>query len=203
MTMLPGGSAEAFFGTPPEAKEYEALLVNALDVLVKEGRITPYYLIYLETDVINGEPSWVFESSSGNYAVSKTGKIYIFVQVDYILLEDFYEQADASKKSFEKFLVGVLTADVTGNNVNIRKEPNANGDVLLKVSKSAGNVVVAEKIAVKDSSGQDWYKVLYYYDEGMFIGTYENAYISGQYIKTRDITGQEKSDLKFRFDRDV
>ena len=185
--------------TPPEAKELEALLA---DTLIQRGRITGNDLVFSETEIINGEQGWAFHSpSSGYYAVSETGIMYIFVQVDYITLEEFYGQADSLDGKLEKLLTGAFTADVTGENVNIRNEPNTKGDVLLKVSESAGNVVVVEKKVVKDKSG-DWYKVLYYYDDGMFMGTYVDAYIFGKYIKIRNISEDEKSALRFRLDRD-
>ena len=184
--------------TPPEAEKLEALLVDAL---IQKGRMTHNALVFSETEVINGEQSWTFDSPSGVYAVSKTGRMYIFVQVDYVPLEEFFEQTDASKEGLEKFLAGVFTADVTGENVNILNSPDAKGKSILKLSKSGGSYVIVDKQPVRDDLGQYWYKVIYYYDE-MLTGTYEDAYIPGKFINVRNITEDEKSVLRFRLDRD-
>jgi hypothetical protein len=194
------GYADDFRQTPPEAEKLEATLTGAL---IERGRIEQNPLVFSETEVINGEQSWVFHSQNSSiYAISETGKMYIFVQVDYVPLEEFFERADASNRFLEKYLAGVLAADVTSNNIDIRKTPNKKGETLVTLSQSAGNVVIVDKQVAKDESGQDWYKVLYYYDEGMFIGTYEDAYIAGRFISVREISKDEKSALKFRLDRD-
>ena len=184
--------------TPPEAKELEVLLA---DTLIKNGRMARNSLTYSDTEEIEGEKCWTFNSPTGAYAVSASGKMYIFVQVDYIPLEEFFEQTNASKRALEEFLAGVFIADITAENVNIFNPPDANGKVLFLLSKSNGSYVIMDKQAVKDGSGQDWYKVIYYYDE-VLTGTYEDAYISGKFINIRNITEGEKNALRFRLERD-
>ena len=184
--------------TPPEAEKLEALLVDAL---IKSGRMTHNTLVFSETEEIGGEQSWAFNSPSGVYAVSKTGRMYIFVQVDYVPLEEFFEEIEDSGRKLEKFLAGVFTADVTGENVNIFNAPDAKGKSLLKLSRSDGSYVIVDKQPVKDESGHYWYKVLYYYEE-MLTGSYEKTYISGKFINARNISEDEKSALRFRLDRD-
>ncbi|MCL1876327.1 MAG: hypothetical protein FWF87_08740 [Synergistaceae bacterium] len=191
--------AAGFNSIPPEAVELEAQLA---DTLVKNGRMNQNELSYSDTEEIEGEKCWAFNSPSGVYAVSVSGKMYIYVQVDYMPLEEFFEQTAALNKTLEEFLARTLTADVTGEDADIFNTPDAKGKNLFKLSKSKGSYVIVDKGPVKDGSDQYWYKVIYYYDDEILTGTYEDAYISGKFINIRNIAEDEKSALRFRLDRD-
>jgi hypothetical protein len=87
----------------------------------------------------------------------------------------------------------LMAVDIVGGNANVRNAPNEKGKVLFQVSGGKDFLVVAKK-PTKDSSGLEWYEVIYRYadlgpdDESGEGATFvppdsRPAYIAGKFIE--------------------
>ncbi|GHV56279.1 hypothetical protein FACS1894216_20000 [Synergistales bacterium] len=92
----------------------------------------------------------------------------------------------------------MLVAEITGENVNVRNTPNAQGKVVFRVSSTANDCLIISKIPVKDSSGQEWYKIFYRWaedaesEENGFISVDKPAYISGKFLKMKAFSDSDR-----------
>jgi ankyrin repeat protein len=77
----------------------------------------------------------------------------------------------------------LMIVDITGDNVNVRSAPNAQGKVLFQVSKE--DFLAVNKKPIQDSSGQEWYEVIFRMgsEDNEFGRISTPAYITGKFIK--------------------
>jgi hypothetical protein len=87
----------------------------------------------------------------------------------------------------------LLAVNVTGDNVNVRGAPNTKGEVLFKAGKEDSFVV--NKYPIKDSSGQEWYEIIFRYivfsedeaeeagEESTYVRVESPAYITDKFIE--------------------
>jgi hypothetical protein len=84
----------------------------------------------------------------------------------------------------------LMVVNIAGSEVNVLSQPNAKGKVLFQVSHDKDCLVINKK-PIEDSSGQEWYKVIFrYVDAGPddesgddFIPPDDPAYIAGKFVE--------------------
>lgn len=89
-------------------------------------------------------------------------------------------------------------AQVTGENVNIRKSPNMKGDIAYQVSVSDGEYFIVEKSRIIDGNDKsEWYKIVFrcHEDFDEFSYSREPIYVSSRFAKTYPLETYDKNEL--------
>jgi hypothetical protein len=171
------------------------------------GKLEEIVLFSNEPITINGEQCWEFktiETGSGNseatgyYAVSDSGKIYDLWETPLGASENEYVRLDSGSSGTsakENTQINnnttqtknnadlLMIVNITGDNVNVRSAPNAQGKVLFQVSNE--DFLAVNKKPIQDSSGQEWYEVIFHMgsEDDEFGRITTPAYIIGKFVK--------------------
>jgi hypothetical protein len=206
----------------------EALLIKALK---KMGRLSdPQEFIERIDDkplTINGEKCWQFETHfpnsdeaiadggvsrvlSGKYAASDSGRIYDLLASgsEYVLLG-----AEGNQNSGDNAVTAVPStsneadlkfAKLTGDKINVRNAANTKGNVLFQVSQSNEDWLIIERTPVKDSSGQNWYKIIYRFSHEIdeFDRLETPAYVIEKFLKIEPLTIETRDEFGLYSDKE-
>ena len=86
----------------------------------------------------------------------------------------------------------LMSARVTGNNVNVRSAPNTQGRVLFQITNPDDEFLVIYKNPTRDSSGENWYRIIFRWgaEFGEFIGVDGEAYIISRFLAIEPLSAQ-------------
>ena len=174
---LPALSGRLYWGRNP-AGGYLRFIPN--------GWWTELLLCYtfVELPNVEGAKEALNNSSEGVIHATVKGRFTASV-----LGYEWYENTPGVSDFSVETGAGLLMAvNLTGGDVNVRGAPNAKGRVLFQAGKEES--FVANKYPVKDSSGQEWYEIIFrYYDketeesDGEYGRVNTPAYVSGGFIE--------------------